>query len=86
MLNHNDRIALITQVFKRGQKSVIVPLMQANAWLIKHIEHALQPRTDLTCKANPLAFSTRKCARIARQSEIFEPDIVQEPKPFANFL
>ena len=79
MLNHNDRIALIAQVFKRGQKSVIVPLMQADDWLIKHIEHALQPRADLTGKANPLAFSTRKRAELRARVRYSSPTLFRNP-------
>ena len=60
--------------------------MQADARLIKHIEHALQPRANLAGEANPLAFTTRQRARTARQSEIFEPNVVQKPESFANLL
>ena len=77
---------MIAKVFKRGQKPVIIPLVQADAWLIQHIKHALKAGTDLAGKANPLALPTRKRAGIARQGQIFEPDIIEKTKPFANFL
>ena len=86
MLNNDDGISLIAKVFERGQKPVIVPLVQADAWLIQHIKHALKPGADLAGKANPLALATRKRARIARQGQIFEPDIIEKPKPFTNFF
>jgi len=84
MLNDDDGISLIAKVFERGQKPVIIPLVQADAWLIQHIKHALKPGADLAGQANPLALATRKRARITRQGQIFEPDIVE--KPNANYL
>ena len=66
MLNDDDGISLIAKVFERGQKPVIIPLVQADAWLIQHIKHALKPGADLAGQANPLTLATRKRARIAR--------------------
>ena len=60
--------------------------MQADAWFIKHIEHALQPRANLAGQSNPLAFATRKSAGIARQSKIFKPNVIKKPESFTNFL
>ena len=44
MLHHDDRIPKVAQFPQRRQQPVVVPLMQPDARLIEHIEHAAEPR------------------------------------------
>ena len=86
MLDNDYRIALIAQVLERGQKPVIVALVQPDRGLIEHIKHARQPRADLAGQPDALAFAARQRARIACQRQVVETHIVQETKSFADFL
>src|SRR5690606_40373598 len=63
-----------------------VALMQADGGFVEDVEHSGQPRADLAGEADALAFAARKRARIAREGEIFEPDIVEEGEAVADFL
>ena len=86
MFDHNHRVALIAQVFQRAQQTVVVALVQADGWFIQHIEHPGQTAADLAGQPDALAFAARQRAAVAAQGQVFQPDVVQEPKPFADFL
>ena len=79
MFHHQHGIARIAQPFQRGQQAVIIPLVQPDAGLIQHIQHARQPRTNLRGKPNTLRFPPRQRPGIARQRQVFQPHIVQKP-------
>ena len=59
MLDHEDRIAEIAQMFQRDEQPRIVALVQADGRLVEHIEHAGQPRADLRGQPDALAFAAR---------------------------
>ena len=42
MFNNQNRIAQIAQTFQRFKQTVIIALVQADRWLIKHIKNARQ--------------------------------------------
>ena len=67
VLDNDHGVARVAQVFERGQKAAVVALVEADGGLIKHIEHALQARTDLACEADALAFAAGQCARVPAQ-------------------
>ena len=69
-----------------GEQPVVVALVQTDRGLIEHIKHARQPRANLAGQPNALAFATRQRTRIACQRQVVETHIVQETKPFADFL
>ena len=54
--------------------------MQTDAWLVEHVEHARQSRSDLRRKANALRLTTRKLA-VARSSVRYEAHIDHELQP-----
>lgn len=78
MLNDNERIAQIAQFFQRGQQTVIIALMQADARFVQYIKHTLQTGTDLGSQTNTLSFSSGKRTGRTRQSQIIQTDIQQE--------
>ena len=59
VLHHNDGIAQIAQILERGNKSIVITLMQADRGLVQNIEHAHKSCADLRCKANALRLATR---------------------------
>ena len=60
MLDHNDGIAQVAQMFQRIQQAIIVALMQANGRFIQHVHNAGQAGTNLRGQTNPLGFTARK--------------------------
>ena len=61
MLDHDDRVAQVTQSFKRFEQSCVVALVQADGRLVEHIHYAGEARADLRGEADPLSFAARKC-------------------------
>ena len=47
MLDNDQRIPLVPQVFERIQQPIVVPLMQPDARLIQNVEHPHQTRANL---------------------------------------
>ena len=86
MLHHDHGVAEIAQALQRFQQLDVVALVQADGRLIEHIEHAGEPGTDLRGEADALTFAARQRAGIAAQREIFQPYIVEEFQPGADFL
>ena len=60
--------------------------MQADRRLIQNVQNTREARPNLAGQADTLAFTARKCARIARKCQIFQADIVQKPEAFADFF
>ena len=86
MLDHDDGIPEIAQPAQGADKPRVIALMQADARLVEHIEHAGQPRTDLRREPDALCFAARKRAALAIEGEIIEPDFEEEIEPRRNFL
>ena len=86
VLDHDHRVAEIAQALERCQQPLIVALMQADRGLVQHVQHARQARADLRGEPDALAFAARQRAGGARQRQIFQPDIVEECEPRADFL
>jgi hypothetical protein len=63
MLDDDHGVAEIAQAFQRLEQPVIVALVQADAGLIEHIEHARQPGADLRAKADALALAAGQACR-----------------------
>src|SRR5207244_996343 len=75
------RVADVAQVLQRIEQARIVALMQADRRLVQHVEHAGETGADLRSQPDALALAARQRAGIARQRQIVEADIVQEPQP-----
>ncbi len=74
------------RALQRFQQFAVVALVQADGWLVQHIEHAGQAGADLRGEANALAFTARERPGGACQGQIVETDIVEEFQAGANFL
>ena len=65
MLDHDNRIAKVTQRFERGDQLGIIARMQTNTGLVQNIQHARQGRADLCGKSDALCFTARQRACFA---------------------
>ena len=86
MLHHNHRVTQVAQFLQGMDQSLIIPLVQAYAWLIEDIEHIHQLRTYLCCETNALTLTTRQGSRPTIQGEIIQSYIQQEFQSGTNFL
>ena len=86
MLDHDDGVAQVAQAAQRGEQAVIVLLVQADARLIEHIEHARQAGADLAGQADALALPAGQGSAGPVKVEIIKPDIVEEAQPLVDFL
>ena len=86
MLYNDHGVAQIAQPSQRFEQAVIILLVQPDAGFIQHIEHARKPGTNLAGQPDTLAFAAAQRARCAIQIEIVQPHIVEEAKPFVDFL
>jgi len=86
VLDDDYRVADIPQVFQRTQQSVVIPLVQTNGRLIKDVQNAYQPGTNLTGQANTLRFTARQSIGTAIQRKIIQAHVNQELQPLTDFL
>ena len=57
VLHHNEGIAQIPQAAEGGQQLVVVPLVQADGWLVQNIQHSHQAAADLRGQPDTLALA-----------------------------
>ena len=86
MLDDDDGVAEIAQPLEGDQQAFIVALVQADAWLVEHIENAGQAGTDLRGQPNALALAAGQSAGGAGERQVIETDIDQEAQAVADFL
>ncbi|MNI93003.1 hypothetical protein D3C73_1508860 [compost metagenome] len=78
VLYHDQRVAEIPHLPKGRDQTIIIPLMQADARLVKNIQHAHQTGSDLGCQTNTLGLPTGQRSGCTAQGQIIEPDIDKE--------
>src|SRR6185437_1725270 len=82
MLDDQDGIAEVAQRLKRGDEPLIIPLVEANRWLVQHVEHTAKTRAYLRGQTDALAFAAGERCRVAIERQIRQPNRVQELQPF----
>ena len=86
VLDHDDRIAEVAEIFQRSDELIIVPLMQADGRLIQHIEHAGERTADLGRQADALALAAGQSACRPGQCEVVESHALQELQAVLDLL
>ena len=86
VLDHEHGVAEIAQVAERGEQPLVVALVQPDARLVQHVEHAGEPGADLGREPDALRLAAGERARRAAQREVVEPDVPEEAEPVADFL
>ena len=86
MLDDEHGVAEIAQAIEGDEQPLIVALVEADARLVEHVEHARQARADLAGEADALALAAGERARGAVEVEIVEADIVEEAEPLVDLL
>src|SRR5690606_21720854 len=63
VLDDDERIAQILELDERLDESTVVALVQTDARLVEHVEHAGQSRTDLGRQSDALRFAAAQGRR-----------------------
>ncbi len=80
VLDHDDGVALVTQALQRLDQTVVVALVKADGRLVQDVEHAHEASADLCGEADALRLAARERRRRARECEVIEADVNQEPQ------
>ena len=86
MLHHDQRVAQIPQMLERRQQLVVVPLMEADAGLVKNVGHAHQAGSDLGRQTDALGLAAGERSRGAGKSQVIQPHVDQEFHPGPDLL
>ena len=86
VLDDDQRVAQIPQPQQGFDQPAVVALMQADGWLVEHVEDTDQSGADLGGEPNALRLTARQRRRRARQGEVLQPDVEQEAESRLDFL
>ena len=86
MLDDDERVAHVAQVFHRFEQLCVVALVQADARLIENVEHAHERGADLRGQPDALRFAAGERRRGAREREILQTDALQKTETAADLF
>ncbi len=86
VFHHDHAVTHVAQTVERGQKAVIVALMQPDGRLVQHIHHAGQSGAYLGCEPDALRFATGQRLGGACKRQVIEADVVKKGQPAGNFM
>src|SRR6266540_476258 len=85
VLDHDHRVAEVTQALERLDEPRVVALVQADRGLVEHVHHAGQSRTDLAREADALPLAARERLGGALERQVIQPDVDQELEAVRDF-
>ncbi|MNI34482.1 hypothetical protein D3C73_884730 [compost metagenome] len=86
MLNDKHRVTKIAQALKGADKTIVIALVKADRWLVKHVQDALQTRSNLCRKSDALSLAARKSIGRTRELKIIQSDIAHKAKTSRNLF
>ena len=86
VLDDEHGVAQVAQPLERAEEPVVVALVQADARLVQHVEHADQPRADLGRQPDALPLAAGERGRLALERQIPEADVGEELQALADLL
>ena len=84
VLDHDDRIADVTQLLESAEQPSVVSRVQADRGLVEDVEHALQPGAELGRQTDALGLAAGQGVRRALQREVAQAHVHQERRPAAR--
>ena len=85
MLDHDDGVAEIAQLVKRGEQPLIVALVQTDARFVEDVEDAGELGADLRSEADALRLAAGKRAAFAIEREVAEAHLVEKTEAQQDF-
>ena len=86
VLDDQHGVAQVAQPLERAEEPVVVALVQADARLVQHVEHADEARADLGREPDALPLAAGERGRLALQRQVAEADVGEELQPLADLL
>ena len=86
VLDNDDCVPHVTQIFERMQELVIVALVKAYAGLVQDVADADETGADLGRQADALGLAAGESGRRARQGQIIESHVIEEADAGADLL
>src|SRR5207245_553257 len=80
-----DAVPKIAETPERGDEAIVVALVEADAWLVEHVEAARETRANLTGEADALRFAAAQRAAFAIEREVTEADFLHEREAIPDF-
>ena len=84
VLHHDQGVAQVAQFGEGGQEAVVVALVQADAGLVEHVEHAGEAGTDLGGQADPLGLAAGEGHGGPVEAQVVEAHVEQEAQAHAD--
>ena len=85
VLDNQDRVADIPEVFENFYQPRVIARMQADARLIENIEGTDEQRTQICRKLNALSLAARQGRRQPSERQIIQADLNEKIQTPANF-
>jgi len=86
VFHDQDGVAQVAHPLQGGDEPGVVALMQADARLVQHVEHAHELAADLRRQPDALRLAAAQRARRALQRQVVKADVDHEAQPLANLL
>ena len=86
MLHHQQGISQVPQVLHGFQQHIVVPLVQADGWLIQDIQHPHEGGADLRGQTDALALAAGQGSRPPGQGEVLQAHRLEEAQPAFDLL
>ena len=80
VLDNVDGVSGVAQRLEGLDELAVIPLVQANAWLIKDVQHADETAPDLACQPDALRLAAGEGWRGAVKGEVVQANVHQELK------
>ena len=84
VLDHQERVAQVAELFQGVEQPAVVAGMQADRRLVEHVEHAAQAAAHLGRQADPLHLAAGKRRGGPGKRQIVEAHVDQELQPVAD--
>ena len=86
VLDDDQGVAEVAQPDQRLDQPMVVALVQADARLVEHVQHADQAGPDLGRQPDPLRLAAGERAGRSVEGEVVQADVDQEPQPLVDLL
>ena len=86
VLHDDERVAQVPEPHEGLDQPAVVALVQADARLVEHVEHADEARADLRREPDALRLAAGQRAGRAVEGEVVQPDVDEELQPLVDLL
>ena len=81
VLDHDQRVALVTQALQRTEQNLVVARVQPDGRLVQHVTHTLQVAAELRREPDALRLATAQRWRAAVERQVAKAHLLQKFEP-----